>query len=152
SDQLVLLAGDATALHLLVATQRSGYTWQTIASLGESGIETDQWIGNACITGSGRRAVVVYAPRQFTNRAELAARAGFTAVVDLVTGAVSRLPITTSLAYFNPGCGAGETAVLTQEGGEALPGTRLIEMDAKSLRLGAPITTDGQVTSAVPTR
>jgi hypothetical protein len=150
-DMMWFTTGDANALHLMVADARSGYTWRTAAALSEPGIETDQWVGNACLTSSGRRAVVVYAPREFTNRAELSERGGFTAVVDLTSGAVTKLPLTTSLAYFNPGCGSGETATLTQEGGESLPGTRLIDLDAATARLGSPIATDGQVTSAIPT-
>ena len=52
------------------------------------------------------RAVVVYAPRTFTNDPLLVQRGAFTAVVDLRSGAVRRLPRADSLAYFNPGCGA----------------------------------------------
>ena len=53
-----------------------------MATLSEPGFDVDQWIGNACLTGSGRRLVVVYGPRTFTNRADLFDRGGFTAVVD----------------------------------------------------------------------
>lgn len=143
-------AGDATGLHLLVADERSGYAWRTVATLSEPGADTDQWIGNACLTGSGRRAVVVYAPRTFTNNQLLSARGGFTAVVDLITGAVTKLPVTTSLAYFNPGCGAAETAVLTQGGAEDKHQTRLLTLDTASGKLSAPVTVPGQLTSAVP--
>jgi hypothetical protein len=73
-------AGDATGFHVLVADSRSGYTWRTAATLFEPGFDTDRWIGNACLTGSGRRVVVVYAPRQFTNRAQLFDRGAFAAV------------------------------------------------------------------------
>jgi hypothetical protein len=150
SDLAWTTAGDGEGFHLLVAEARTGYTWRTAATLAEPGMEADQWIGNACVTGSGKRAVVVYAPRAFTNRPQLAARGAFTAVVDLTTGAVRKLPITASLAYFNPGCGAGETAALTQEGDDNLPGTRLSVVDAASGALRAPAQTAGQVTSAVP--
>ncbi|MFD4832704.1 hypothetical protein ACFWPV_23020 [Streptomyces uncialis] len=56
-------AFDAQGFHLLTATEKSGYSWTTLASLAELGFEADQWIGNACVTGSGKRAVVVHAPR-----------------------------------------------------------------------------------------
>ncbi|TDD63373.1 hypothetical protein, partial [Actinomadura rubrisoli] len=144
--------GDATGLHLLTAEARAGYTWHTAATLTVSGLETDQWIGNACLTSSGRHAVVVYAPRTFTNKPGLARRGAFTAVVDLRDGAVTKLPFTASLAYFNPGCGTGEDAVLTQEGDEDLGKTRLVRLDAATGRLSAGIELKGQVTSAVPTR
>ncbi|WP_214409079.1 golvesin C-terminal-like domain-containing protein [Sphaerisporangium fuscum] len=142
--------GDASGFHLLAADASSGYTWRTVATLAEPGLETDRWIGNACLTASGRRAVVAYAPRAFINKPELARRGAFTAVVDMRSGAVTKLPITTSLSYFNPGCGAGESAVVTQEGDEDLGATRLVSVAADSGKPGRPLKIAGQVTSAVP--
>jgi hypothetical protein len=150
-------SGDGAGFHVLVATARTGYSWRTVASLGEPGFDADQWIGNACLTGSGRRLVVVYAPRTFTNKADLFDRGGFTAVVDLQTGAVTKLPVLTSLAYFNPGCGTAETAVLTQLGGSRVDdpaharlASRLFTVDTTTGKLSAPITLNTEVTSAVP--
>ena len=141
--------GDANGLHVLAADARSGYTWRTAATLFEPGFDTDRWIGNACLTGSGRRLVVVYAPRQFTNRAQLYDRGAFTAVVDLVTGAVRKLGAGSTLAYFNPGCGAGEAAVLTQAG-QDLGRTRLHWLDTPTGTLSLRADLPGQSTSAVP--
>ncbi|WP_204045488.1 golvesin C-terminal-like domain-containing protein [Acrocarpospora phusangensis] len=141
--------GDAAGLHLLTAEADTGYAWRTIATLKEPGFETDQWIGNVCLTGSGKRAVVVYAPRQFTNRDLLFERGGFTAVVDLSSGSVTKLGVRTSLAYHNPGCGTGETAVLNQ-GGTDLGRTRLHLLDTAKARLGLQVELPGQVTSAIP--
>ncbi|UJW29827.1 hypothetical protein L3Q67_31985 [Saccharothrix sp. AJ9571] len=143
--------GDATGFHVLVAEARTGYQWRTAASLSEPGFDTDAWIGNACVTASGDRAVVVYAPRTFTNKAVLAERGGFTAIVDLAGGPVRKLPVQTSLAYFNPGCGPTESALLTQGGSEDLTATRLLRLDTVSGELAAPIEVPGQLTSAVPT-
>src|SRR5690349_24634417 len=42
--------GDATGFHLLVADAASGYTWRTAATLAEPWLETDRWLGNACLT------------------------------------------------------------------------------------------------------
>ncbi|MFE4373223.1 hypothetical protein ACFRMN_34300 [Streptomyces sp. NPDC056835] len=142
--------GDAQGFHLLTATEKSGYTWKTLASLAEPGFDADQWIGNACVTGSGKRAVVVYAPRTFTNDPKLLARGGFTAIVDLTSGAVTKLKVNASLSYYNPGCGTGEEAVLTQSPGEDKKQTRLIRVDAATGKLSKPVVTDGQVTSSVP--
>lgn len=150
-DLAWITTGDATGFHLLTAREDEGYTWKTSASLSEPGFDADQWIGNACVTGSGKRAVVVYAPRTFTNKPKLMARGGFTAVVDLSTGEVTKLDLQASLSYYNPGCGLDESAVLTQSGGEDRPGTRLIRLNATTGKLSEPITTKGQVTSAVPT-
>jgi hypothetical protein len=150
-------SGDASGFHVLTATARSGYTWQTAASLSEPGFEADAWIGNACLTGSGDRLVVVYGPRTFTNKADLFDRGGFTAVVDLRNGAVTKVPVQSSLAYFNPGCGAGETAVVSQFGGERVNDpaskrlqSRLHTIDAATGRLSEPILLDTEVSSAVP--
>lgn len=137
-------------MHLLVADERSGYAWRTAATLAEPGFDTDAWIGNACVTASGKRAVVVYAPRTFTNKAELFSRGAFAAVVDLTTGDVTKLRRQVSLAYYNPGCGAGEEAVLTQSGGEDKSSTRLLRVDAATGKVAEPVEVTGQLTSAVP--
>jgi hypothetical protein len=151
TDRAWTTAGDAEGFHVLVADAADGYQWRTVATLAEPGFDTDRWIGNACLTSSGRRIAVVYAPRAFTNRADLSGRGGFTAVVDLTTGAVTKLAVTTSLAYFNPGCGVGESVALTQEGDDEHPGTRLQRLDAANGKLASRLTFRGQLTSAVPT-
>ncbi|WP_143676416.1 hypothetical protein [Streptomyces sp. TLI_146] len=149
-DRAWTTSGDADGFHVLTADQKDGYAWKTAATLSEPGFDADAWIGNTCVTASGKRAVVVYAPRTFTNKPQLMARGGFTAIVDLETGQVSKLDLLASLSYYNPGCGAGESAVLTQSGGDDKPGTRLIRVDAATGKLSAPIETKGQVTSAIP--
>ena len=152
ADRAWTTVGDADGLHVLVADARDGYAWRTAATLSEQGFEVDQWIGNACVTGSGRRLVVVYAPRTFTNDEKLFARGGFTAVVDLETGGVTKLPVQSTLAYFNPGCGVDESAVVTQAGDQDLAKTRVLRVDAVKAKLAAPIDVPGQLTSAVPVK
>ena len=98
----------------------------------------------------GRRAVVVYAPRHFTNRQQTFDRGGFVAVVDLTDGAVRKLAIRTSLAYYNPGCGVDEVAVLTQSGVVDLGRTRLHVLDTVHASVVRRHELPGQVTSAVP--
>ncbi|GLL05093.1 hypothetical protein GCM10017581_068400 [Dactylosporangium matsuzakiense] len=152
-DRMMITSGDAAGLHVLVADQSAGYTWRTVATLAEPGFDADQWIGNACVTGSGRRAVVAYAPRTFANDAGLFDRGAFTAVVDLQTGAVAKLPSLSTLAYFSPGCGAGETAVLTRFRDDEIKGgaqTRLSVVDAGAHGVVREVTLNGTVTSAVP--
>ncbi|WHT19450.1 SGNH/GDSL hydrolase family protein [Crossiella sp. CA-258035] len=152
ADRAWTLAGDADGLHIMVAEARAGYAWRTAASLSEPGFDTDRWLGNGCVTSSGRRLVVVYAPRAFTNKAELFDRGGFTAIVDLESGQVRKLPLLASLAYYNPGCGAGETAVLTQDGTEHSGKIRLLQVDAAQGVLSKPVDVPGQLTSPVPTK
>ncbi|MGX2996139.1 golvesin C-terminal-like domain-containing protein [Streptomyces sp. JNUCC 64] len=153
-DTSFATSGDATGFHLLVADERDGYAWRTAATLSEPGFDTDTWIGNACLTGSGDRAAVSYAPRTFTNKPELMARGAFTAVVDLTNGEVTKLPFQASLAYFSPGCGVGERAVFTQlpHDGDKSQRSRLVPVDARKGESGAPVAYPGQVTSAVPVR
>lgn len=143
-------SGDSTGLHLLIAESPNGYTWRTVATLAEPGVEADQWVGNVCLTGSGNRAVVVYAPRTFTNRQQTFDRGGFAAVVNLGNGHVTKLSIRTSLAYYNPGCGAGDSAVLTQSGVVDLGRTRVHLIDTVSATVTRTHELPGQVTSAVP--
>ncbi|MEU9357878.1 hypothetical protein AB0D35_07150 [Streptomyces sp. NPDC048301] len=145
-------SGDATGFHLLTAAREDGYAWRTAATLAEPGFEADSWIGNVCVTGSGRRAAVAYAPRTFTNDQQLMARGAFTAVVDLTTGKVTKLPFQASLAYFSPGCGTDETAVFSQFADDRSERneTRMVTVDAATGKAAEPLTLAGQVTSAVP--
>ncbi|MDI3101943.1 SGNH/GDSL hydrolase family protein [Streptomyces sp. AN-3] len=154
SDRAFTTSGDGTAFHLLVADEKMGYEWKTAASLAEPGFETDTWIGNACVTGSGNYAAVAYAPRTFTNEPELLTRGAFTAVVDLRSGKITKLPLQATLGYFSPGCGTGDDAIftaLTDDASEKNQ-TRLQTVDAKTGRLKQKQTVAGQVTSAIPTR
>src|SRR5688572_21174141 len=82
-DRAVTVAGDANGLHVLVADEAMHYAWRTAATLAEPGTETDQWIGQQCVTASGRRAVVVYAPRELINETTLFGQGARVAVVDL---------------------------------------------------------------------
>jgi hypothetical protein len=150
TDRAWATTGDAAGFHVLVAERSEGYAWRTVATLSEPGLMADAWIGNACVTGSGERLVVAYAPRTFMNSAELMQRGAFTAVVDLVSGEVTKLDLRASLAYFNPGCGTGESAVLVQSRGAEMSETRLVAVDAGRAKLGEPVEVSGQITSPVP--
>ncbi|NEB00324.1 hypothetical protein [Streptomyces sp. SID13726] len=146
-DRIVTYDGDGTGLHVLVADAADAYKWHTAATLSEPGVDTDQWIGQTCLTGSGDRAVVVYAPRQAVNDQQGFQQGAFAAVVDLADGSVTKLPELVSLAYFNPGCGSGEQAVLTRPQGD---GTELLTVDTARAKLVRQQTVAGQLTSAVP--
>lgn len=75
-------------------------------------------------------------------------QAGFAAVVNLTDGAVRKLPVNVSLAYYDPGCGAGEQAVLTQRRSEPTEATRLVRIDTQTGRIGATTSLRGQFTNA----
>ncbi|MEU8762450.1 hypothetical protein [Streptomyces sp. NPDC048659] len=154
ADTAVTTTGDGTGFHLLSGKEKDGYQLRTVASLFEDGFASDTWIGNHCVTESGRYAAVSYAPRMFTNKPELMVRGAFTAVVDLASGKATKLPFQSSLAYFSPGCGQGDQAVFTQltHDGDKKQQTRLITVDAATGKESKPVTLPGQVTSAIPTR
>lgn len=153
-DELWTLRGDSTGLHLLAATASSAYAWHTVATLGDAAVETDRWVGNACLTGSGRYAVVAYAPRSFTNQEQLYLRGASVAVVDMRSGAVRKLGVSGSLAYYDPGCGTGSSAVVTAtrfaEEHDGYTATRFFRVDASSGTVARPVELPGQYSSAVP--
>jgi hypothetical protein len=155
-DRAVAVAGDATGLHVLVASEADGYAWRTAATLTVPGTDTTQWIGQACLTGGGQRAVVVYAPRQITNAADALGDGALAAVVDLSTGKVTPVGAGVSIAYFDPGCGTGQQAVLTQGGtgagvtADQAYATHLMTLDTVTGKVTSDVRVPGEVTSAVP--
>src|SRR5579871_14411 len=53
SDVVATVQGDGSGLHVLVADEASAYSWRTVATLGDPGVDTNQWIGQGCVTASG---------------------------------------------------------------------------------------------------
>ena len=154
-DVVATVQGDGNGLHVLVADEASAYSWRAVVTLGDPGVDTTQWIGQGCVTASGRYMVVVYAPREVTNMASEEGVLGRAAVVDLRTGSVSQLGGGFSVAYFSPGCGTGENVALTRGGwgGDTpgLPATTTLEMvNAQAGKAVSSMTVPGQASSAVP--
>jgi hypothetical protein len=146
-DRAVTLAADRDGVHLLVADSGSTYAWKTAAVLSEPGLQADTWIGNECVMDHAH-AAVAYAPRTFTNHQDLVERGGFTAIVNLDSGKVTKLPFTASLAYFSPSCNptlhkAAFTALRDDK-------TRLVTVNTAG-KINAAVAT-GEVTSAVPVK
>jgi hypothetical protein len=155
NDRIVFGQGDPSGFHVFTATERTGYEWKTLTTLVEPGIETDRWIGNTCVTGDGKHVAVVYGPRTFTNEADMMERGGFSAVIDLASGKVTKLPFGSTLAYFNPGCGAGRSAAFTtlkgaDEAGTEGARTQIQTVDASTGKSLATVV-EGTLTSAIPT-
>ena len=147
--------GDASGFHVLVADASKAYSWRTAASLSEPGFDTDQWIGQACSTASGRYAFVVYAPRRFATRSTQFDQGAFAAIADLSSGTVRKLPFLASLAYYDPGCGNGESAVLSSVVTDPATGkarTTLRVVEAATGQVTQHSTVDGQITSPLPHR
>ncbi|MHA6757331.1 golvesin C-terminal-like domain-containing protein [Streptacidiphilus sp. PAMC 29251] len=151
-DRAVEVIGDDNGLNVMVADAKDGYTWQTAASLSEPGFDSSQWIGNACVTGSGRYAAVVYGPWSFSNSSDARDRGGFAAIVDLDSGAVRKLNILTSMAYYSPGCGTGEQAAFSalDEDATAPTSTSITLVNAATGTVQQHTTLTGEVTSPVP--
>ncbi|MFN8074965.1 MAG: hypothetical protein U0Q15_06045 [Kineosporiaceae bacterium] len=149
-DRAWTLTGDAEGLHVLLARADEDYTWRQVASLADAGVDTDRWIGQGCLTGSGRRLVVAYGPRALPNSERRFARGARIAVVDLDSGQTRVLPVRGTLAYFNPGCGAGETVAITQDAFVDLGRTRVVTVDAATGAVTRTLELEGQVSSAIP--
>ena len=145
-DRVMTSAADTTGLKILAADERDAYKWRTVTSLAEPGMSADSWIGNACLMDHDH-AAAVYAPRTFVNKPDLMQGGAFTAIVNLTTGAVKKLPFTASLAYFAPSCNpATHTAVFSAFRDDK---TRLVTVTATGNTV-SDATAAGQVTSAVP--
>ncbi|UGS26564.1 hypothetical protein K8F61_18420 [Microbacterium resistens] len=143
------LSGDSTALRVLTARESEGYTWTEIAALGTLNLETDRWIGNACMTADKRWLAVVYGPRGFTNDEVLFTRGAFGAVVEVDTGSVTELGRGFSLAYFNPGCGQDDHAVFSAFSDTWA--THLTRLSASDPSDRQEVDVADFVTSAIPT-
>ncbi|MFC0494988.1 hypothetical protein ACFFKE_08605 [Streptomyces mutabilis] len=147
-DRAVTTAADNDGFKVLVADSKDAYQWRTAATLAEPGMPADSWIGNSCVMDRDH-AAVVYAPRTFTNKPDLMQGGAFTAVVDLKSGQVTKLPFTGSLAYFDPSCNpTTRTAVFTAFRDSK---TRLVTVDTSG-KTTSDTSVTGQVTSAVPTK
>lgn len=153
-DRAVVAAADANGLRILVADSSKAYVWKTAATLSEPGIPADSWIGNTCVMDRSH-AAIAYAPRSFTNKPDLMQGGAFTAIVNVDTGRVTKLPFTASLAYFDPTCNSTtSTAAFTAYRGMndvRTMKTRLVTVNTSGKTLNTSAL-DGQVTSAVPVK
>ncbi|MDJ0345974.1 SGNH/GDSL hydrolase family protein [Streptomyces sp. H10-C2] len=152
ADRAVTAAADSGGLRILVADSSNAYAWKTIATVAESGLPADSWIGNQCLMDH-EHAAVVYAPRSFTNKPDLMQGGAFTAVVNLTTGHVTKLQFTASLAYFDPSCNTvTHTAAFTafrDMNDPASTRTRVVTVNTAGKTMSTAAA-KGEITSAVP--
>lgn len=66
-DEAHVVLNDADGITVLGARAADGYAWETVATLPMPWADTDLWVTNSCVTSSGDRMAVVYAPRAATN-------------------------------------------------------------------------------------
>ncbi|MFK0135995.1 golvesin C-terminal-like domain-containing protein [Streptomyces murinus] len=153
TDRVVTGVADATSFKILVADELDAYRWKTAAALSEPGMPADSWIGNTCVMDRDHVAAV-YAPRSFTNKPDLMQGGAFTAVIDTSTGDVTKLPLTGTLAYFDPSCNTvTHTAAFTQyrEMNDASKvRTRVITVNTAGKTLYKSGELRGQVSSPAP--
>ncbi|WP_156463833.1 SGNH/GDSL hydrolase family protein [Curtobacterium sp. Leaf154] len=146
TDAVVTSTGDADGFSVLRGTAKSGYAMQTLTTLAVPGVETDQWIGNTCVTENGEYVGVVYGPREFTNDDHAFNEGGWAAIVDTADGSVQSLGRGYSMAYFNPGCSSTSTVAFSRFDGIR---THIGAADAATGRHLLDVAVDGQVTSPI---
>ncbi|WP_249924299.1 SGNH/GDSL hydrolase family protein [Streptomyces alboniger] len=152
-DRAVTGAADAKGFKILVADEAKAYDWKVVANLSEPGMSADSWIGNQCVMDDSHIAAV-YAPRAFTNKPDLMQGGAFTAIVNTRTGAVTKLPFTATLAYFDPACNTTtHTAAFTQYRDMNDPSqvkTQVITVGTAGKTVTTTGELPGQVSSAAP--
>jgi hypothetical protein len=150
SDELVTATGDSDGYHVMVARESSAFEWANLVTLAVPQIDLGPWTGEICTTGDGKYAVAVYAPSAYTNTPALVQAGAFASVIDLATGQVTPVAAGVQLAYDDPGCGTGDTAVLTRALGRDEQQTQLIDVNAATARATSIRTVQAQVTSVFP--
>jgi len=150
SDVIVTGVGDTTGFHVIVAKEKDAFAWSTLATLNAGMSETGAWTGYLCVTGSGRYAMVVYAPAIAANRPAALSAGAFAATVNLATGRATRIAARVQLAYFNPSCGPGDRVLLTRAIGPDQQRTDLLSVDAATGRIASTRRIEAQLTNPVP--
>jgi hypothetical protein len=150
SDELVTATGDSAGYHVMVARESSAFKWTNLVTLVAPEIDTGPWTGEICTTGDGKYAVAVYAPSMYTNTPRLMESGAYASVIDLATGKATPVAAGVQLAYDDPGCGVGDTAVLSRALGSNEQQTQLIDVNAATARATAVKTVHAQVTNVFP--
>lgn len=141
--------GGLDGVAILRAVASDGYQWEQIALLPARTLETDNWVANSCIDASAKHMAVVYAPRAFTNDESNFLEGAWGAIINLEDGSIIDLGRGYSLAYFNPGCGAGSFAAFARYTTEQL--SQLASVDLSTGEPVFKVDVEGQVTSPVTT-
>ncbi|BCJ34673.1 hypothetical protein Athai_21760 [Actinocatenispora thailandica] len=96
TDVVVASSADTDGFHVYLARERDAFRFERLATLTDSANATGSWTGHACLTGSGRYVVAVYAPASYTNRPALMEAGGTAVVIDVARGRSTRSRITSS--------------------------------------------------------
>ncbi|WNI21681.1 transglycosylase SLT domain-containing protein [Streptomyces sp. ITFR-16] len=155
TDAIVQATGDAEGLHILAARESDGFSFYEIARLNRKELsEVGPWTGYVCTTGSGNYAAAVYAPSVWSNKAGAYASGAFAAVIRLSDGKVTEVPDRVQLAYFTPGCGAGDEVAFTSSSATdtSVGSTTVISVDATTGSVSSRRAVDGYLTHVTPTQ
>jgi hypothetical protein len=148
-DFAVTTAPTVNGLAVVVTQRDHGWAPQTVATIQPGGWE-GEYMGQSCVTGTGRYAVVVTGPRYAANRPAAMDRGGAAYAVDLRDGSVQPLIDGVSLYYHNPGCGAADRATFTRYLGTDQERTQVFEADLATRSVRRTWEAPGQLTSVVP--
>jgi hypothetical protein len=149
-DMIFTSIGDAKGMHYFVAREAQGFYWQPLASIMPGGIDASSWSGFSCLTGDNRYILATVYPTQATNVPALEDRGAFAYVITVATGKVRPLIGGVAMYYDTPGCGTGDTAVLSAFPGSNETSTELVTANLATDRIVRKQLLAGQFTSAVP--
>lgn len=94
------------------ASPQTNWRWRPLAAIAPRGGSGVYWIGQQCLTGDGSHVIVVVGSRSASNTPAGMAHGGIAYSISVSTGRVTPLVAGVSLAYFNPGCGLGDSFAL----------------------------------------
>ncbi|MFC4067423.1 hypothetical protein [Actinoplanes subglobosus] len=152
SDITVTGTGDTDGYHLHIAREKDAFAWSTLATLKSSEMNGAPWGGAVCVTGSGRYAVAVFAPKIAANKPSAMQAGALAAVVDTTTGKAVHVATGVQYSYYNPACGPGDRALLVRGIGGDLDKQRtdLLTVDAAAGRVTSTRRIDAQLSNPVP--
>lgn len=149
-DEVFTGAGDSNGWHVYVASAGNNWAWESLANILPRGDNSQQWIGQQCLTGDGTAIVAVVAPWSANNSASGLDHGAYAYAINAHTGAVTPLRSGVSLAYFNPGCGTGGDVALTTYPGSNEAKTTIEVVDAATGSARQMVAYASEVTSSVP--
>lgn len=123
-----------------------------VAHLSVPGVQTRQWTGVTCVTGSGDVIAATFAPVEFLDNPDQRAAGAFLALIDTSTRSLVVADRVVAMNHNSLGCGAGdEVAAVAYDGGpDDASTTHVITVDARS---GATrqFSANGRLHSPAPT-
>jgi hypothetical protein len=149
-DFIITSSGDSNGMHYYIAREDEGYYWRPLASILPADADAGAWTGYFCVSGDSRYVLATVAPTLSGNYPDLENHGALAYVIDIASGKVRPLVAGVAMYYDVPGCGTGDTAVLTSFPGEDQSRTDLVTVNLASSGLVRQQTMAGQFTSAVP--